>query len=40
MAAFKYLGRILMATDYNLPEVVANLRKARKRWAWISRMLR
>ena len=33
--AFKYLGRILMASDNNWLEVVANLQCARKHWGWL-----
>ena len=39
VAAFKYLGRILTASDGDCPEVVANLGKARKRWVRLSRIL-
>ena len=38
--AFKYLDGILTATDSDWPIVVANLRKARKKWARVSRILR
>ena len=37
--AFKYLGRILTATDDDWPEVVGNIRKARRSWGRISRVL-
>ena len=33
VAAFKYIGRILTATDNGWLAVVVNLRKARKEWA-------
>ena len=36
---FKYLGRILTATDNNWPAVVGNLGKARRIWGRLSRML-
>ena len=36
---FKYLGRVLTAPDDYCPEVVENLRKARRRWAWMLRIL-
>ena len=36
---FKYLGRVLTALYNNQPEVVGNLRKARKRWEKMSRIL-
>ena len=39
MASFKYLGRLLAATDNNCAEVLANLWKARKKWYMISRIL-
>ena len=39
MAFFKYLGRLLTATDYNWPAVVTNLRKAWRKWDWISWIL-
>ena len=39
VAEFKYLGRIVTAKDNDWPEVVANLRKARKKWARISRII-
>ena len=38
--AFKYLDSILTATDSDWPTVVANLRKARKKWVRVSRILR
>ena len=36
---FKYLGRILAATDNDWPAVVENLSKARRSWGWLSRVL-
>ena len=36
---FKYLGQVLMAGDYNLPAVVGNLKKARKSWTRLMRIL-
>jgi hypothetical protein len=36
---FKYLGRILDNRDNDLPAVEQNLRKARQKWGWISRIL-
>ena len=36
---FKYLGRFLTASYDNMPVVVGNLRKARKRWYRMSRIL-
>ena len=36
---FKYLGRILTATDDDWPEVVGKLGKARKSWGQLSRVL-
>ena len=37
---FKYLGRVLTDSDEKCPFVVVNLRKARRRWARMSRILR
>ena len=39
VTAFKYLGRILTATDDNWPEVVGNLGKSRRSWGRLSRVL-
>ena len=39
MMAFKYLSRILMATDDDWPAVVGNLGKARRSWGRLSRVL-
>ena len=39
MTEFKYLGRILTATDNDWPSVVGNLRKARRSWGRLSRVL-
>ena len=36
---FKYLGRILTATDNDWPAVVGNLGKARRSWGRLSRVL-
>ena len=36
---FKYLGRVITALDDNWLAVVGNLRKARKWWAHMSRIL-
>ena len=36
---FKYLGRILTATDDDWPEVVGNLRKVRRSWGRLPRVL-
>ena len=38
--SFKYLGITLMASDYDWKVVVVNLRKARKKWARMWRILR
>ena len=40
MTAFKYLNRIITATYNDWMEVVAKLRKDRKKWAWIPRIRR
>ena len=39
VTSFKYLGQVLTAADENCPEVVGNLRKARKIWEWMERVL-
>ena len=39
LMAFKYLGRILTASDNDWSEVVGNLWKAWKKWGRISRIL-
>ena len=36
---FKYPGRVLKASDDDWPAVVGNLRKERKRWARMLRIL-
>ena len=36
---FKYLGRILTVTYKYWPAVVGNLRKARRSWGWLARVL-
>ena len=37
--SFKYPGRVLMAEDYDWPEVVRNLRRARQKWEQMTRVL-
>ena len=37
---FKYLGRVLTASDDNWLAVFGNPRKARRRWTWMLRILR
>ena len=39
VSTFRYLGRPLSATDNDWPALYWNLRKARKRWAQVSRVL-
>ena len=39
MKSFKYMGRALMAGNDNWTEVAGNLRKARKSWVQITRIL-
>ena len=39
VTAFKYLGKILTATDNIWPAVVVNLRDARRSWGRLSRVL-
>ena len=36
---FKYIGREITESYDDWPVLVANLMEARKRWAWISRIL-
>ena len=36
---FKDMGRVLPAGDDGWPEVAGNLRKARKSWIWMTRIL-
>ena len=38
-ALFKYLGKVLTKGENDWPEVVGNLKKARKSWAWLMRIL-
>ena len=40
VTSFKYLGKIIMAEDDDWPEVVSNLRKARRKWARMTRVMR
>ena len=39
MIYFKYLGRLLNATDYDWTTVIANLQKAQKSWSHFSSIL-
>ena len=39
VTSFKYLRRILTAADGDWPEVVSNLRKARRKWTQLTRVL-
>ena len=39
VSEFKYLGRIMTATDDDWPAVVGNLRKARKSWGRLARVI-
>ena len=39
VTSFKYLGRVLTAADANWTVVVSNLRKARRKWAQLTRVL-
>ena len=36
---FKYLGRVIIESDNDWPEVVANLRNAQKKWACLLRVM-
>lgn len=40
MEVFKYLGRMLAYDDNDTQAMQSNLKKARRCWAWISRVLR
>ena len=39
VSSFKYMGRVLSGAYDDWPSVVANLRKAQKRWAHLLRVL-
>ena len=39
VTAFKYLGRVMTVSDDDWPAVVGNLKKARKIWGRLSRIL-
>ena len=39
VSSFKYLGRILLVSDNDWAVVVRNLRRARKKWARLTRVL-
>ena len=39
VTSFKYLGRVLSASDENCPAVVQNLWQAQQKWVWLSRVL-
>ena len=39
LSEFNYLRRVLTLSYHNWPEVVGNLRKAQKRWEWMSRII-
>ena len=39
VTSFKYLGQILTKADDDWPSVVRNLRKARRKWVWLTRVL-
>ena len=39
VTAFKYLGQVMKAGDYELTAVVGNLHKVRKSWGGLSRIL-
>ena len=39
MTYFKYMGRVLTAGDDNCPEVEGNLRKYRKSWVHMTKIL-
>ena len=39
VSSLKYLGWVLLALDYEWPEVIRNLRIVRKNWTWLSQVL-
>ena len=39
MSFSKYLGQVLTSLDNDWPAVEGNLREARKKWAWLLRIL-
>ena len=39
VTSFKYLGRVLTAEENDWPAVVRNLRRARQKWARMTRVL-
>ena len=39
VTSFKYLGRVLAVEDNDCPELVSNLRPARQKWVWMTRIL-
>ena len=39
MSEFRYLGRLLTATDDDWPEVAGNIKKARRRWGRLARAI-
>ena len=38
-ASFNYMGQVLEAEDDDWLVVVRNLRRARQKWAWLTRIL-
>ena len=36
---FRYLGRLLTATDDDWPAVAGNIKKARRSWGWMAQVL-
>ena len=36
---FKYLGRLLTATDNNWPAVAGNIQMSRRSWGWLAKVL-
>ena len=40
VTAFKYLGQVMTAGDYDWPEVLGNLQRAKNSWGRMSRILR
>ena len=39
VSEFRYLGRLLTATEHNWPEVAENIKKARRSWGRLARVL-
>ena len=40
VSSFKYLGRVLSASDDDWPAVIWNLRRVRQKWVYLSQVIR